>query len=558
MKVKAKLDSEAIKKFFAKHGEKLTFGVLALVCVLLLRSALKVPMFPTDAPATLQGEVTRVRTDVEGRKFQADKYNVPTRIEPGKNDYPALVTDALKRLNPEQYVFSSPMNPPLYENKARRDKPVLLAALKPQASYAYGALLRQQESGLEGRRWTMVTLLVPVRAQTEEFDKVLKRSRYPIKDKDTPAYIDMKIERAVAAPGTSVDKLVWAEFNWQSEFVEARKALAASNLEVVDRALREASVCMPLFPVAGMTYHTYREPLANLYEGGAHPPELAYALQQEEAKDGARTTTSRPAEAATTASGGNPLAEQANERQAVLPAAASTQPGTTAAAVKEVPEYHLCRFYDYGVQPHKAYRYRVKLVLKNPNFGVVDRQLKDATLASGETLTTEWSEVSPEVSFPRQCDFDLLAGDVKAGVGIVSVGTESSATLVLVKWAPAYGVMAACEFPVPSGPKVNRGTLLNFVGTSTKVAVPGKPGELTDATVDFITNSVLLDMVGGDSMSQPSGARVRAPSEQVFLRDDGEVVLRDTIDDSKWVDLLKPATAAPAAAASTTETPVVQ
>jgi hypothetical protein len=95
-------------------------------------------------------------------------------------------------------------------------------------------------------------------------------------------------------------------------------------------------------------------------------------------------------------------------------------------------DFWLLRFIDFSVEPGKRYKYRVKLVLADPNFGmpenvldstVTDRQRKEAAeaKAAGKTkpnyrMVAEWSEPTPSVGIP-------LAGSVKlAGIKLPSGG----------------------------------------------------------------------------------------------------------------------------------------
>ena len=65
----------------------------------------------------------------------------------------------------------------------------------------------------------------------------------------------------------------------------------------------------------------------------------------------------------------------------------SGQPATEHTFLPKGVDYYLLRFFDFSVEPGKKYKYRVKLVLKDPNFNmpqsvlspaVLDRQAKEA------------------------------------------------------------------------------------------------------------------------------------------------------------------------------------
>jgi hypothetical protein len=54
----------------------------------------------------------------------------------------------------------------------------------------------------------------------------------------------------------------------------------------------------------------------------------------------------------------------------------------------------LFRYFDFDVKPNRAYRYRVKLVSRNPGFG--DKTLP-REIANGEFRESPWSDPSPPV-----------------------------------------------------------------------------------------------------------------------------------------------------------------
>ena len=74
-------------------------------------------------------------------------------------------------------------------------------------------------------------------------------------------------------------------------------------------------------------------------------------------------------------------------------------------------DYKLFRFVDFTVQPGKRYKYRVKLVLQDPNFNVDKSFLSPEVLDRNPKVSRvveAWSEPSPTVGIP-------LAGGVRLG-----------------------------------------------------------------------------------------------------------------------------------------------
>lgn len=63
-------------------------------------------------------------------------------------------------------------------------------------------------------------------------------------------------------------------------------------------------------------------------------------------------------------------------------------------STSQMPEYILFRYMDFDVEPGKAYRYRVKLKLTNPNYGELADNLVAENVGAGEFRFTPWSQAS--------------------------------------------------------------------------------------------------------------------------------------------------------------------
>lgn len=134
----------------------------------------------------------------------------------------------------------------------------------------------------------------------------------------------------------------------------------------------------------------------------------------------------------------------------------------------ELPEYVLFRFFDYNVEPGKQYRYRVRVVLNNPNYKVDAHFLESPELAEDETLETPLTGLDRVITVPR--DVCLLASSVTpptetrlpSGVA-VRIGDTTrnvpSGKMMVVQWEEANGLEAFKEF---SGKECLRGSVPDF------------------------------------------------------------------------------------------------
>jgi hypothetical protein len=207
-------------------------------------------------------------------------------------------------------------------------------------------------------------------------------------------------------------------------------------------------------------------------------------------------------------------------------------------AEEQEVEYLLFRFFDFSVQPGRHYQYRVKLVLANPNFGMLPHFLEREGMEKVKVLETEWSAPSPSVSVP--VDSQVLLASAKASDGTASV--------MMVRFEEKDGVAASEEFTT-----VQRGQFLNYLGRpyaeaeSTGAGMmsmgPGGMGsssaggsparkdeDAPERKVDYVTNAILLDVLGGGRL--PGKDRTIAEPASILLLDgEGKLVVRSELDD---------------------------
>jgi hypothetical protein len=207
----------------------------------------------------------------------------------------------------------------------------------------------------------------------------------------------------------------------------------------------------------------------------------------------------------------------------------------------EALQYRLLRFFDFDVQPGKRYRYRVRLVLKNPNANEPEQYLSDEVLAKRNdvkqqyalriaegvdveqakaiarrqwgTIQSAWSEPTNAISVPR--DSRLLAGPVQPARDAAS---EPSGKVTVVTWVKDQGTEVFDEHPV------RLGEVINF---TSKMTSPLTPSESSD--VDHVTDTVVLDLHGGDRLFDDS--RLCRPGAILLMDPDGTLTVRQELDD---------------------------
>ncbi|HEV3003091.1 MAG TPA: hypothetical protein VGX78_01460, partial [Pirellulales bacterium] len=117
---------------------------------------------------------------------------------------------------------------------------------------------------------------------------------------------------------------------------------------------------------------------------------------------------------------------------------------------------------------------------------------------------------------------NLLASDVVPASG----GKESTAKVMVKTFDAEKGIEAVKVFDM------RRGSLANQEGVETLVEVYSTAGGSKTETIDFETDAICLDMVGGEKL--PMGCK--APGRVMIMRADGELSLLDQFADAASVD----------------------
>ena len=177
----------------------------------------------------------------------------------------------------------------------------------------------------------------------------------------------------------------------------------------------------------------------------------------------------------------------------------------------------MIRALDFQVDPDTSYRYRVRIVVANPNHN------RDDVAPGVDTKSTElsgpWSEMTPVVNVPA--DVAVFARTIAPG----SRGERIS--FQVAKWNEADGVTVVKNFEYGPG---------EIIGEQVSAYVPGpedKP-EPKAVPIDFTSRSVLLDTDGGERPLDALGTsvgRFEAPAMALTLRPDGTLVVRDQARD---------------------------
>jgi hypothetical protein len=143
----------------------------------------------------------------------------------------------------------------------------------------------------------------------------------------------------------------------------------------------------------------------------------------------------------------------------------------------------LFRYFDFDVDPGNAYRYRARVVYKNPSSELGLEQVKTPEVTDGLTRSTPWSEASQAVFVPL--DHNVFLADVITQSGRSPAG----ALLDVYQWYPDTGTTIHEEKM-----KVSVG---NLIGGEHETPLLNPAQNLFEETkVNFNTGELLVDVSG--------------------------------------------------------------
>ncbi len=180
----------------------------------------------------------------------------------------------------------------------------------------------------------------------------------------------------------------------------------------------------------------------------------------------------------------------------------------------------MIRSLDFTAEPDTTYRYRVRIVVFNPNFERED--VNPGVETKKKTLYGPWSEPSEEVTMPA----DVTAYAYKPAPN-AKKSDVVPVQFQVTKWNPDDGVTVVKTFDASPG---------DIIGEPRTTDVPVSDGSGKKSTkIDFNSRQILLDSAGGTQAMPKVGASVNffeVPAVSLLLRPDGSVVLRNQASDS--------------------------
>jgi hypothetical protein len=214
----------------------------------------------------------------------------------------------------------------------------------------------------------------------------------------------------------------------------------------------------------------------------------------------------------------------------------------------QVP-YWLLRFFDFSVEPGTKYKYRVQLVLQDPNQNSdtstrlvssdsLDKKVLDRLKAEKQAaekagrkpprpirMTDGWSDPSPTVSIP-------LAGNVRVASAKPASerANDEPATTLLVE---SFGVDEKGKATQAAKEEdFRRGSVANMTKDADILVEQGRAIDV-QKNFPFHTGITILDIDGGSTLAKD----VKEPARVLFMDQAGQLFVQSETDDADAVQL---------------------
>jgi hypothetical protein len=524
-----RFDKDALGAFLLRHVEKFVGAVVAVGAVLLLWNGIESirsrSVRSTERPESIQAEVTRADAHIQSLS------NPPDELLPASTPLADMVAPWLDA-KPASAPPLVALDKPLFPEFSRRSQPDILPAeglqavagiaVFPRAAVGNpageaGGFVGDSQPGTPGRitPYVVVTGLIPIAAQRDEYRRRFADAGYQDARRDVPLWSDFELERCTVSPqpGGGQDG-PWRPIDLvKTARIQSREWTAPQPLPVPTDYLLQAtderrSRETPL-DFAGLLPQRIDRPWGT---ETIHPWVLADLRRSHESPRPANEVVDEP-----TAPVPEPDTAIFGDRESeVRPridgrTSESAAPGQPPQEERPPPDFRVFAFVDTNVEPNTAYRYRLRLKVWNPNLGLPRQHLVDPAIAKEQRLASPLSSPTAAVRVP---DPQVLLVDVVPATEIKKLRLKPGVLEVLVLDASA-----------DTGNYALRSALIDIGGLANVEKRLNRPGETRARGEDAITDRLLVDVLGqqveGDDKPRRGPRVIPEPFMALFLRPDG-------------------------------------
>lgn len=446
-----------------------------------------------------------------------------------------------------------------------------------------GGMGVQQGAKVVGRAYAVVAVkaVVPFEKQWDEYERALADATGYSPQQDVPRYLYFIAERAEVGSDPAAPPQ-WTPISNSSVAMKASMQYAGFPNEIGDdRYLLPGTLTMPIPPLLLKSYDTMalhkdiprrqarsQQPLAKKPEdesGDVTAPatgDISEGIQDIPKVGPGGGTYGTGADSPYGAMPGmDPMgmyagAEGGAESYPGMPGMTGMY-GGDGQQQQPLVKYKLIRFFDFTAEAGKSYRYRVRVVLEDPNrprdpkadpnvriladdvvkrLRQVEADDADYEKKNGKPrrtfyMQTDWSDPSPVVTIQKP---DNVFASTVTPPKTVKLGpegpevevTEASGKLAAVVWDKTRAV------EVPGERTVLRGSVLDFKQNA-DVLHPLQQQIKTIENYDFQTGAFVADLRGGELLYEDKKKEnpIYAPGEMLIVDGEGKLLVRNEVDD---------------------------
>jgi len=573
---KLKFTPETFISLAANHAEK-ALAAIAILCSLPLAwggiNALRTQMLdPNNSPTSIENAAAEAenlfrrvlapeqQAELKGR-LRGPQFDAVAELEAWRLDELGKPPTGLG------------LNRPLLGDIKKREAPKVFPVEQLRAVAGVAAIARREQNQPLARRpvlneaaaeemplvqsppatlvpYVVLTGLVPVRKQTDEYRSLYATASYTDPERDVPHWNDFIVERQEIrrsgdGPWKPID-LRQAAQRWSRTWAGVAAESLPTEMLLSDTENPRDPAAMPigyLGPLPELAERpTFTGGTGSAGPAGAatwglsalHPWAVAELLKLKQAREEEARQQQGGLPGMPFADSGMPPGRGTGGGPAFIPFASGEFPGQP--RIDSGPDdlmmgpdgmvnqldYRLFRFLDTDVEPGKSYRYRVTIRVWNPNVGLPIKYLEDPSLADPVTLAAEPSLLAPadgmevpRVPGPSLVLTRLLSRDDKklAGLG----GRDNEALVLDANPDSGNFELHSAEIAPGQPIGVEQGARRMRIGNR-RISVPEHDVE-TDLTVVGIVGEQELD----EKKRMPRGFVPPAPFELLLVDAAGEI-----------------------------------
>jgi hypothetical protein len=406
--------------------------------------------------------------------------------------------------------------------------------------------------------------IVPFRKQWNEYNRVLQGASGYEASRDQPRYVYLRGERADVTddPQRAINDDEWTLITQHNQYRLLTRKWDGGPRELVDEKYLDpfiTFVCPPIMmrDISQMLTHP-EIPLRNAPVSTELDPDQQRSDKPEDAPvDGPGRfelpTTGATGNSTASASGGEAGGGMMGGTGGGMMGGMG---GGSIMPRRNIPEYKLVRFYDFTAKPGRVYRYRVRLLMEDPNhpntrngnYAIHEapplrccdddvkariKQMEDPT-HNRFFRATDWSQptatiqiADPTQVFAGMVSYQAMSRDQQQRAYL---DKEPIGTVKPVVWDPIRGVDIPFDFTV------YRGSVLNKT-MDVEYAHPVSTVINALEAFDFTTNLMVGDIRGGEELpGSVRDWRVLTPGEFAFIDAKGGLIIHNELDDLDMFD----------------------